>query len=375
MGTRFPAVAACAAVLVGAGVAAPAIAQTPSFTLLGVPGGGYGNAISDDGNTAVGSSSEFPQPSFMWTRSGGRVDFDPPGDAYGVSGDGVYAVGGGGRAFRWSQAHGLEDISSGLTISTAFDANRDGSVIVGSTRAAISAPDRPFRWTQTGGMQLLSTTVDAVALGVSADGNTVIGSADFPSRGFIWTPGTGMQFLPSVTGEGTAVASGISSDGTIIVGYSGPSLSIPTMWINAVPHALAISHPNWGFLPADVSDDGRIVSGNMMEGGTGRLFPGVWTLETGAIALTDYLAMNGVVVPSEPRLANCKGMSANGLSFVGDARYPGGSPDAYVATIPAPGAVLWVLAGFAFARRNRDHNAGGVALVPLRRVGVAFVRL
>jgi uncharacterized membrane protein len=103
--------------------------------------------LSDDGGTAVGwsASGNFNEPGYMWTEATGRVDFTGVNDdnsrAYGISGDGQWAVGVGyRRAQRFNEAFryrpGTNEFQflgrvSGWGNSTSLDASFDGSVVVG----------------------------------------------------------------------------------------------------------------------------------------------------------------------------------------------------------------------------------------------------
>lgn len=357
--------------MVSAGVAAPANAQTPSFTLLGISQGSVasrGTGISADGNVASGYSDGIGQPGFLWTRGAGRNDFGlaSPGTmaAYGISGDGRFAVGGWGpgspigSAFRWSQTTGYQDLSPGeIALSEAVDASFDGSVVVGMSRATSGGLQRPFRWTEAGGFQVLGTNVEGSARAVSGNGNVIVGATS--NSAFVWTQAGGVQFLPSVTGAGLALARGVNFDGTIIVGGSGPGAATGTMWINGVPQALANSVPNSSFTAYGVSDDGSVVCGTI-NAGIGGEFAGVWTPATGIVLLSEYLVANGVVVPSGVTLRNSTGVSSDGRSFVGDASFSPGF-QAYVATVPGPGTLALMGVGWLFAARRRRPSLRGAS--------------
>jgi probable HAF family extracellular repeat protein len=128
--------------------------------------------------------------------------------AYAVSGDGSVVVGsaavsGGNHVFRWTQATGMQDLGTlpGLNQATATSISADGSIVVGyadPTTAlngalgwAVSANSRPFRWTQATGLQNLTTlltnggvNMTGIALtaagGISRDGAYILGLGTFP---------------------------------------------------------------------------------------------------------------------------------------------------------------------------------------------------
>ncbi|GIV12363.1 MAG: hypothetical protein KatS3mg021_0645 [Fimbriimonadales bacterium] len=91
----------------------------------------------------------------------------------------------------WSQRlTWLGTLGGGSSVASAVSA--DGSVVVGEARNA-SGLLRAFRWTQATGMQDLGTLPGgntSEALGVSADGSVVVGEAYNASgyaRAFRWT--------------------------------------------------------------------------------------------------------------------------------------------------------------------------------------------
>ncbi len=226
--------------------------QASGFVSLGTLGGTESNAfgVSDDGTRVVGSSSlgNGSTRAFLWTQGGAMVNLGvlgtgPESFAYGISGDGSTVVGysndstvgGFYRAFRWTQATGMTRLGSlnNGDDSYAQATNRDGSVIVGYSADGLSAGDyRAFRWTQATGMASLGTLPGgnySKARAVSADGSVVVGDATMGTlgmAGFRWTQATQMQSVEqwlrangvAVADGSTASASGVSADGSVVVG-------------------------------------------------------------------------------------------------------------------------------------------------------------
>lgn len=131
------------------GVGFAAAASADGVVVVGVDGGsgfrwtesegvthkypGWAWDISDDGSVVVGAG-------FYWTESGGLETLD--GTAYGVSADGLVAVGqSSGGAFIWDQTNRMRDIKglleiggldlSGWTLSRANAIASDGLTVVG----------------------------------------------------------------------------------------------------------------------------------------------------------------------------------------------------------------------------------------------------
>ncbi len=218
---------------------------------LGVLTGGTrseGNAVSDDGSVVAGYSTVTggDEHAFRWTSGGGMVDLGVlaggiSSRAEDISADGSVVVGygtGGGTflAFRWTSGGGMESLGTipGETTSYAHAASSDGSVIVG--RSGLKA----FRWNSTDGMTSLETDLQAagvdttgwtlaVATGVSADGQTIIGnnSAATSTRIFIARFGAGGAAL--VTPEGMQQSATSASALTNAASTLGTTLSSNTM--------------------------------------------------------------------------------------------------------------------------------------------------
>ncbi|MBI5393730.1 MAG: PEP-CTERM sorting domain-containing protein [Verrucomicrobia bacterium] len=226
-------------------------AASGMVALGGLPGGQKESsafAISSDGKVVVGVSGSLASGSvqaFRWTAAGGMVGLGTlPGGSNShssaVSSNGSVVVGTsesalGYQAFRWTAAGGM--ISLGYladwgTNGTARGVSSDGSVVVG---CAVSASgNQAFRWTAVDGMVGLGHLPSGnynLARAISSDGSALVGyeygAANSPEKAFIWDNVNGMRNLHSVltsdykldlTGWTLSMASGMSADGTTIVG-------------------------------------------------------------------------------------------------------------------------------------------------------------
>jgi probable HAF family extracellular repeat protein len=368
--------------------ASAAVAQTPSFTLID-PAPGYTSsriyAISADGNAAAGASSPITlQPGFYWIRSSGRTDFGLQSGlpantpAVVISGTGEY-VGGNGfpgspsHIFRWSAAGGYQNLGgiAGWASVNTTGMNGDGSTMVGYVQngGGTSPPtDAPFRWTSGGGFQNLGylrpSSSYAQALGVSRDGNVVVGFSAFSSTGgpaeaFRWTPTGGMQALaPEVNPPFTeTVASAVSGNGAVIVGYgSGPAH--PWRWsegtgmvdLGLAPGALdgVVKGSNY---------DGTVLLASMFLPSELEV-PYLWLAESGYVRFTNYLTSNGVTLPTGYTSYTVTSVSDDGRTFGGWVS-GSGITRAFVATVPAPGMALGLIASFSLTtKRTRRRVAG-----------------
>jgi probable HAF family extracellular repeat protein len=95
---------------------------------------------------------------------------------------------------------------------------------------------KAFRWSDASGFEILQpgpgwgvppSSLDWVVSGISADGSVIVGSAGnitgqaYTTRGFRWTSNSGMVDLGALPNStGGSVASAISGDGEIIVGFA-----------------------------------------------------------------------------------------------------------------------------------------------------------
>ncbi len=207
--------------------------------------------LSDDGRVAGGwnaapSNPDYPNGvnSFTWTQAGGRSDLSglpgvkPYSFVRGISNDGRTVVGSGrdtfegySHAFRYRDGvyERLPSLQNNL-MSDAFDASRDGSVVVGSNsiRPRDGFGAIATLWESDGRLVTIGYSrpgehFQSEALAVSADGRVVAGySAGFSSTdAFLWTRDGGFRILTDPDGGDDPIVEGLSQDGTIAVGDSG----------------------------------------------------------------------------------------------------------------------------------------------------------
>lgn len=166
----------------------------------------------------------------------------PQGEAtygLGVSADGNVLVGqlampDSIEAFRATLADGvvsLRDFPGGLAFATAQGASDDGSVIIGvGYRAEGSKPDgvqAAFRWTEATGLVDLGDLPGgeslAFASGVSANGSVIVGAGYPANNDFVawrWDNGTMSALGTFDASNPRSAAMGVSADGEVVVGSS-----------------------------------------------------------------------------------------------------------------------------------------------------------
>jgi probable HAF family extracellular repeat protein len=251
-----------------------------------------------------------------------------------VSANGAFVVGNGGRAglvageteaLRWTQAGGiafLGDVPGGLIRSFALGVSADGNVVVGEGRyGADSLQYEAFRWTPTTGLVglgFLPGGTRSSGAGVSADGSILVGQG-FTSAGlneaFRWTEAGGMQGLGGLVPGGASFAFDISPDGSRVVGAANTGVRTEaTFWtqgggwtsIGKLPGGL----DGIGALATDASTDGSVIVG--MSSSTLVQFsyePFRWTAAGG---------MQGLgLLQADHNLATVTGVSGDGLTIVG----------------------------------------------------------
>ncbi len=282
----------------------------------------FAQRCSEDASAVLLYTADAHQ---LWTAGTGVVDLVSPGVedpvANGLSADGQTVVGRARfsnalRPARWTASDGWISLGTELVRSTgtvpcfggiAHDASRDGSVIVGGTRADSSGPILPFIWTATAGMVEVPAGVGQ-AFYVSDDGEVIWGTIG--SRWARWSASgelTGSLSAPQ-GGFGGAYIYGISPNGDHAVG-SGAALG-GLIW----NEALGFHEPNdfnaccpatdpFGSLGFSlggqfhgVNEGASVAIGHWSwEPGSfdRRLFPIVWTPGGGSRRLQDELESRG----------------------------------------------------------------------------------
>lgn len=170
----------------------------------------YANGVSGDGNAVVGYAQfeQFgPTQAFRWTPQSGMQPLgwlpnSSRSEALAISRDGSTIVGystlGTSQAFVWRDAIGMQALppapgNPGGT-STARGLNADGSVVVGDAGSLAA------RWTGSG-VELLGTLPGlsfSTAYAVNDDGSIVGGTAPIgggTALAVLWLPGTGITTL------------------------------------------------------------------------------------------------------------------------------------------------------------------------------------
>ncbi|MDB5323667.1 MAG: hypothetical protein JWN40_5298 [Phycisphaerales bacterium] len=362
----------------------------PLGALDGPAGTSAAFAIAPDGSAVYGTSSRSAdgRDGFRWTRAAGMTplnlgDLGANGYVRGASVDGNVVVGTRTPVGGFSTAFVA---SSGIVTSLAplpgytdvnLSANAisgDGSVVVGMQIATDPMGRGSFqavRWVN-GLPASLGTTGNgelrySLAYGISRDGTTVVGgiaTSTLADSGFRWTQATGIVPLGRLPGYTYSTASVISADNSIITGtlirdVDGDGTAEEYQAARYVNNTIQLL----GDLPGGplfsvahaVSADGSVVVGRSAVGGTApegddRAF--IWDAAHGMRDLADVLTGLGADLAGW-KLTIPRAISDDGFTIAGVAINPAGREEAFVATVPEPGAgaAAAVLAFMAMARR------------------------
>jgi hypothetical protein len=227
----------------------------------------------------------------------------------------MVGVQGNNDPYRWTTETGAVDLGGFpnqlLNYGNVWDLTVNGSVVVGLS----SGPDfaEAYRWNEDSGMVSLGLPVGvtgAGARGCNWDGSVIAGWAFFDGHAdaFRWTEQTGIISI----GAGTDEANAVSADGQVIVGRGPFRWTAETGAIQLQPYA----GDAW-----DVSSDGAVIVGETNDG-----FAFIWNAEKGMRHLKDVLESDYGLDLQGWFLNDARGISADGLTIVGQAAPPGGGP-------------------------------------------------
>ena len=224
-----------------------ALAAPPVVHNLGVmPGGTYSfnGVVSGDGNSVTGHgdttvSSGNPVRPFRWVFPGPMqvVPLTVASHGRGISHNGQHVVGFNqviNTPFRWTVASGFTPMNLLPGGTTAFvnGTSSNSSASAGHGSTATPGSSRAIRWNSAGwaqdlgilpGATIINGVPSSFAFGISADGSTVVGLADWASgfsHAFRWNVPFGpMVSLGTLPGGYDCRAVAISADNSTIVGH------------------------------------------------------------------------------------------------------------------------------------------------------------
>lgn len=242
--------------------------------LSGGDGSGLARGVSSDGSVIVGESrlGGYYSKAVRWINGGAPVLLEPftnefeSSVASDVSADGSVIVGGfyhdsHSQVFRWAQDGGASLLSPLPGDSEVRDSivSGDGMTIVGQSVRHGAIVSDAFVWQEDSGTLRLAERPNGIgqieAMDISFDGSTIVGimienDPSFIVHPFIWTRADGLRDLEEVlVGDfglvdvvdwHLAYATGISSDGRVIVGWGTNPSGEAEAWIATIPEPSAL---------------------------------------------------------------------------------------------------------------------------------------
>ena len=223
---------------------------------------------------------------------------------------------------------GLGDLPGGTFFSEALGISNGGTVAAGGSTNGNGTRHDGFRWTPGGGMVGLNTNNSSIGTemnDVTPDGSIIVGrKADGTTAALpvYQVNGGAIQTLPLLAGtvSGGGVASGVSDDGSVIVGgLVANGLQRAVRWVNAGAAQDLGFLPGASYAAADrVSGDGNVVIGDGRSSNT--VGSGVeafrWTQGGGMVGLGDLAGgvfdSHGLGVSRDGAVIVGFGTSANG---------------------------------------------------------------
>lgn len=314
--------------------------------------------VSADGSTVVGAaSSVISLEAFRWTKTGGLQGLGFPGgkeqseaiaaneDGSVIAGTGKGFAGTGPQAARWIENGGWRFIPDGETFFTIQSRaiSADGNTVVGAAQFFGTILQQGFLWTPSGDIQLVGQLAEehpTVATGISADATVICGfgtNSDGDDVAFRYTMPGGLVALPLPPGADDCSGLGISADGQTIVGACDASGSATqaVLWDERGAVPLGFLPDGIGSLLRAVSADGSVGVGQAGNAqGVARAV--IWTEAQGFQDLRELLVELGL----EAELAGwvlleANATSANGRVIAGSGNDPDGHQQAFVVTLPA----------------------------------------
>ncbi len=184
----------------------------------------------------------------------------------------------------------MEDLGllAGGSFSIAYAISADGATVVGSADSATGAP--AFLWSEGTGMQELEGlpgSLSTAAYGVSGDGTAVVGRSivGTDNRAFFWSAGTGMVDLGTLAGGSFSTAWAVSGDGGVVVGESMSAGGLRAFRWSEGTGMVDLGTLAGGDISSalGVNADGSVVVGESQTGSGARAFR--WSEGTGMVDL------------------------------------------------------------------------------------------
>jgi len=301
--------------------------QTRGAQLTKISGNGsYATGVGGIGSALRWSASGSPQEEIITglASSGGVNNWGELSVSVPVNGG---AAGGGADLGAYVPPNSNVPVPLDRTLSDnsrAWDIADDGTVI-GSSSDQSFATSNAYIWTSADGMSLLPVNRPnhySRADKISADGRTIVGYNDQDSgqrTAVVWRDGV-VTDLVDAAGNALNAADGVSSNGRFVVGeYYTDASGNPGGWRWDAQTGEVILIPGMASARG-VSDDGKTIVGSTDTFAFPAQEAMLWREGVGTVPLVDFLADNGVSIPTnwDPNLAGSfSAISGDGLLLGG----------------------------------------------------------
>jgi probable HAF family extracellular repeat protein len=197
---------------------------------------------------------------------------------------------------------------------------------------------------------------NSIGLAGSGDGSVVVGlrwdGATNYTLAYRWTAGSGSLDIGDLSGGNVfSIARGVSGDGSVIVGPSHSAAGQQAFRWTQATGMVAIGPP--GSDAFAVSHDGSVIVGEMTASGGAA----IWDSVNGFRLLSDVLTQELGLDIAGWTLGQAQGVSADGLTIVGWGYNPNGQTEAWVASLPEPRLLWWVIAAAVYVATAQKRPA------------------
>lgn len=325
-------------VLAFASIMLPPCATAAAFVSLELPGS-QAVAVSRDGCVVAGSLLGAGSGGFRWSAPRGTQRLEGAVAVQGLSPSGSYVAGSvlddmqREIASYWDAdgtVHTLVPMPDIETIGVISQAQAvtDEPRIVGSARRPLRG-SVAFEWTRAGGMRALPSLrgeASSRAVGISHDGRRIVGweRAAGVTRGMVWDNG---RALPLDAAAGHTIPGevlGTSHGGDVLVGVLNPSLldpGAPYRWREAGGMQVLPQPGEAALRFYASSDDGRVLVGGSGHGD--RREPWLWLETSGAVTLQSLLQQHGIAIPQHWTPMMLTAVSGDGQRLAGWGKHAG----------------------------------------------------
>ncbi|MFZ4573082.1 MAG: GC-type dockerin domain-anchored protein [Phycisphaerales bacterium] len=275
-------------------------------------------SMSADGSVVFGNSDGGTAllKAFRWTQATGiqqipsiqisdQTNANRCSDSGNALGGGVWRQQGNANimGFGWTSTGGTFDLPLNGTLGPVEcqGVTRFGNYYFGRVRQPSGAM-HAFRWSPTAGFHMLgvlpANSFNSIAYDANQDGSVVAGSCDLfgVTNASRWTAATGQQLLGPMPGTSTTYATRVNRGGDVILGYGlGSNGSRAFRWSQST--GLVELPAAAGFpvtFAAAVSDDGDLILGSSTNPQANFTVGTVWLPSTGIFSLNTFFSSLGL---------------------------------------------------------------------------------